>query len=621
MGSALRASMLAILLTACGQSDLSTSFDAAARKQSDIDNMTLSLWKRSPIVDSGNSSVTASTDLDTIPRTSLVFSGLTGLKSAVASSEITVYESSSSKQAPTFYEWAGLDVPTTNSDFQILMSYYHATKAKDHAKNMFTDVNFAATGNAVLPLTVYAMESGSVTASNYDPSAKTIQLYHDAKGALPNFRIADEADAVYHEFGHAVQDALNHTAINTAVAAFLDVYPANRDLDSILEGLADVDAAAVAQDDTILPYLSANLPSFLPTNYRTGNAAYRRSTRNTLKFPNAYVRQAHLDGRVISGALNDFRRVLAGETVTEPPGCTSSCTSLKLTANTVSSTTAFDRMMELGYRAYQQASTTVTFFQFANLLLDRCDNDSNVGTWCGDDATVRAALVSILDGRGLKSSSMSANNATILVGVTAGTIGSATGLSPAASGSPDVRFGQLGFMPFPNDTGFANTDSELNPCEVVLIYPNMVNVNATESIFDITVVLTGISGFTNLVPSGSTTPVETVTTSPSKKILGWLAPGESSDSLVNFYTGNSASRWYDAQNGAYLTQKLSSTYYPSELGWIVRAPNSYATSASATFQIYMRRYNASATSSYLIQTVTQSLTTSATGTESFCTAN
>lgn len=605
---------LAMALISCGRNKASESFEAAARKQTSLDNMTLELFARSPSVDSGDVTTTAADDLESIPRTELTFQDVISVDKEIASSDIVAYESPSQLSAPLFYDWAGEFIPTTNSAFQAFMSYYHATKAKKFATTLFPTVDFSSATNPIFPLTLYYKEDGDITGTVYDPADKAIHLMYDSDSKLPNFHVADEADSVYHEFGHALQHARNSSAFSTLVAGFLDLYPYNRDLDSILEALADFYAAAVARDDAILPYLAANLPSFLDASSRTGTQ-YKRSLQNTLAFPDAYIRNAHLDGRVVAAALNDFRKLLAGEILRVPVGCTS-CTDLRLSSSLwVDKATSYDRTLTLAYEAYDSLSSTSTFFQYATLLATKCAS-GNVSSWCSN-SEISTALGTILSGRGLKPASLATNDAILKRGEESAGLLDAT--TPVGSPADITVKTIAGFMPFPNDTGFANADSTVDICEVMLLYPNIENTNATESMYDITVSIEAISGFTNLLNPANSQVVEPVTSGASRKVLGWLKPGETSFSMVDFYLSNPTSRWYTEQFGSYFAQKLSADYFPSELGWLVRAPSTRGATGSVRFKISFRRYNSTTIAKYQTAIFTQTLTTSSDTTRTgFC---
>jgi len=124
---------------------------------------------------------------------------------------------------------------------------------------------------------------------------------------MPNYHVADEADATYHEFGHTIQGRHEQQRHRQPGCDPRELSATNRDLDTVLEALADFYAADVARDAVVLPYLAAN---FFRRSYRRHRAratAQLRSAANTYVFPDSYVREAHLDGRVLSGALNDFR--------------------------------------------------------------------------------------------------------------------------------------------------------------------------------------------------------------------------------------------------------------------------------------------------------------------------
>lgn len=605
---ALAVFLILVSLTGCGRSQVGTSFEAAARKQTALDNMTLELFKRSPIVDSGDGSINSTSDLDLISRTSLTFPNVINTKAAIQSSDFTVLVSQANKTAPNFFDYAGEFISSTDSAFQVFMTYHHVTKAKTYATGLFSDINFAASGNVILPMKVYAKDVGDVLGTSYDPGSKVIYLMNAPTSVRPKYSVADEADAVYHEFGHAVQDALNKTVIDTPIAGAADPYPANRDLDAILEGLADLYAAGIARDDAILPYLSANLPALLSKKSRTGYTSYKRSLSNSLSFPNGYVRAAHLDGRVLAAAMNDLRRFLAGYIVRVPAGCSGTgCTDLKISSGSaVANSVAWDRTVNLAYRTYEAMTSKTTMFGFGVLLADRCANSSYVSDWCSV-SEVSSALTTILDSRGIKPTALATNN-TALTFTANGVAGVLDATTPA-TGTNIVFNASVGAMDFPNDKGFANRDGEADLCEVFLIYPSFSLDSAADPLYDVAVKLESISAFTNLKNPSDQSVVETTTpvTGASRKLMGWIKPGESSGQLLDFVY-NTSSRWYDAQFGSYLSQKLSASYYPSDLGWLARTPATQGATASAQFRVTGRRYNATTIDAYFTALVTQKIT-------------
>jgi hypothetical protein len=610
-------------MISCGKSELDKVWDDAVRKQNALDSGYLDIWKRSPIIDGDNNSLTAFDNLDNISRGGVTVTGYLDPRAPIESSSLKVYDNTTSLSTPSLFDGAGEFISTKNSSFQVYMAFAHGMTAITHAVAQLPSTNFKNSSNLILPTKIYALQSGNVTATHYDPTYKSIYLYTNSASANPDFRIADEADAIYHEWGHAIQDALNKTVINNPMADFDGVYPANRDLDAILEALADFNAAAVAKDDRILMWLAANMPPILSSDTRTGTA-YRRNLDTTIRFPSAYIRNPHLDGRVLSAALNDFRKYLSGSAVTIPSDCTSSCTTLGI-ASPMSTDLAFDRVSQLAHYAYAQMTTTTTFFGFESLLESTCDSHAGV-TWC-DTTEIKDALSSILDGRGLRKqntlgSSSQNHTALNITHVTTGVAGNVTNAvitGTTITGATEIYVPQnLGWMPFPNDTGFANSDSAITGCEVMLIYPNLENRDSSEYFYDWTVSMVSNSGFSNMTAGGSTVEEVTLATSAQRKVLGWIGPSETTPMFINFVNESTYSgRWYQAWNGSTFARKLSSTYYPSELGWLVRAPSTASTVLSATFRIQGRRYNTTSINQVFSFDVTQSVTTATSGT-GFC---
>lgn len=577
--------LLALLLffglSSCGESDLLKKFKEATTKQNAISELSLELWARSPSIDGANSSLTASDDLESkVPRTKLYFENISDLEAPISSSKLKMQYSSLKADAPSFFDWAGKTVPWTNDDFRVLMAYYHLDKGISYIKTNFPSADTAAISNSIYPLKIRAAESGDALSTGYDYVNKIISFYKQKDGTRAGFSTAEESDAIYHELAHALQHSLNSTVLTFApfhrvtntddpVAQNLS---GNPDLDAIIEGLADFFAASVLRQEDILPYLQANASGLISSSNRNGNSHIRKLS-NAIYYPKAYMFQPHLDGRVLASALNDYRKYLQGKTVTILSAfCSTSCTRSK-TSGTVSEAAAWDAVNVLANTAFSLISTSTTFHGYSLQLESSCGG--------GADCTV---LTEILKGRGLYSSRTFNFEGTDLTFNT----------DPATA---DVLIdATLGWMPFPNDTGFANDDASVDPCEVIIIFPKIKNntdvvVARDMDLYNTVVTINSASGITDLKFPGTSTTVESTANSSGRftKIFGWMTPGSSSETLVQ----STSSDWYTSQAGAKFSQRISSTYFPADIGWLARASATGGATISINFTVTSSAFRAS----------------------------
>jgi hypothetical protein len=178
--------------------------------------------------------------------------------------------------------------------------------------------------------------------------------------------------------------------------------------------------------------------------------------------------------------------------------------------------------------------------------------------------------------------------------------------------------GALKFIPYPG-SGKSNSDEILDPCETVLVVPNLTNTSSNYTVNGKSYAVDWVDGLLRMTSfSGfSSTNYETNLTSTSNtKMLPWLSPGDSVYDLVK----NTSSRLYDISsgggNGSSMIKALDSDHQTSIVGWVLKAPASG--SVSVTIQLtQIRPYNAS-TNLWKSTSFTQTTTVNTSSGHSFC---
>ncbi len=755
-----------LFLSSCGVSDLSAGFQSGQRMQDSLDNGTLELMDRSPAVASGDNGLIASTGnrsvIDRSPRISLAFSGLFNLRDEVRNDDLTVYDSYSQKNIPTFFEWAGKFVRwSDNSDYKVLFTYYHAQKTIEYVDRLFDEAlipgayihywrrqssDVPTPPNGVdrdeilpaLPLTVYADETKdpdgntmTADASHFCPSfnvdhrsngldycidnsetdfdsikaeegaiKRVMTFYRHQQSPIPYFNPADDADTIYHEMGHVVQLIVNGRSMENPVGT-------NGHMDALLEGVADFFAGAVLQDSSLFRYSMANFKAAFPTSFAGSSVNNQRDLSNTLRFPDNFVGlsddpdapsvgNSHMSGRIISGLLYDLKKLYDGSM---PPSVRVHCDLDELSALTLCGQTTFtaitvagqsdwsswDIVLSLMLRTMISDSTDVdplnadhsTFHHFAKKLVEECQ--AAVDLECPADD-----LLDLVKIRGLYSLKEmypdQIAGATTAPYITEPERIYSIGPSDAGDLSPDdwgvTADDQLGFLEYnpsysgaPADGYWSNSDGVIDPCEVLVIFPQLINrthvmearskgltdeqanpATMGADIFDFKIAMNtnGFDGFLPFLVNG--TLIENVA-SPGyvdDKVIPWLSPGQSTSAAeltdsegdsANSYLrdafavfGDSESHVFDvhqdyrvSKNPQLMKAKSTKNDFPSNIGWIVRAPLTAGDVGAASFTVRYKVYNQFYKSdsgaavpgiSPLSVTFSQSLTVS--GTESFC---
>jgi hypothetical protein len=540
--------LLALALASCRGSTLSDQFYSGARRQEGLDNNSLYLWERSPAVASGNSSILSTASFDRlIPKTLRYFSNISDLRAPLASDDLILHYSHVDESAPTFFKWAGKRVPwQDNPDFRVLFAYGELDRGIAYVdalmsagyliespSKLFAWRQAVCTGQTrgersctastdilaapALPLTVssdnanfpggedslvtdtgfcpffnaeYYLGSGSActgreTNTNWKADwhsglvRRQISFYRDYE--YKKLNLVDDGDAVIHELGHVLQTAIN--------PALLESKPGqNLHLDAIIEGSADFFAAAYRRDDRVFRYAINNLYPIYPDNYVGELRGAERDPANSLYFPNAYSYKSPYDlGRVISGAMNDYRKLLAGETVE----ALAVATAITPASPASDSEDAWDMAAGVLFQTfYELAATdlTISLNRFAGRMVEVC-----VGMGAKCNSTL---IIAVLKNRGLLNqryysptlrlaANPTAQDLILPTGTNDGVYNNflfKLGQSKDAADHAEKRWGlnmpkTLGWAPFMpgGSTQFANDDGVINPCEAIVVFPQITN--------------------------------------------------------------------------------------------------------------------------------------------------
>jgi len=585
---------------ACGPAGFGGKLSQAVRKQNGLNNQTQDLWVRNPSADAGDPSLTVATArFDQVPRTSVVLTDVLDPKLPLEGTKLQVYASTAYQFAPSLFDWAGERIPWEEADFHIFNSFHHVTLARSYAATALSDL--PAVDVYKDSLVVYAVEEGAFGSTAFSPSEKSIWFekatLFDGK---PDYKTADDADVIYHEFAHFLQNQINPDLQSDSPSLFLNYLQR-----SLREGLADFSAAAVLGDDRTNAYPMAHVNLLGASAVSNMDAAtYSRSVRNTVAFPESFAGKPlpcyetvegcqsssahHSDGRVVAGALNDLRRLLMGQSV-DILHCTTStelapCT-VTLAAPYLSEADAWMAVFRLAHQAYGDLNIQSSLHYYGKRLAVRCLEYA----WCSGTAT-STALKRILVGRGLVSgdvTSGTAQDAPTTVIVEAAPAPTPT---PSSAAAPALS---VGYRVLSEGKYFANSDDYVDPCEGLLIWPNFT-VAAQANLYSVSVQIKEISGFQNLIDADGNAYENTLTPLTSFKVFGWMSPSESTSTLINTKT----SRWYTLSGGQTFASYPTGLDYAentpaklSAVSWAVRAPANRSTEASVKWLVTYRVYN------------------------------
>jgi hypothetical protein len=171
--------------------------------------------------------------------------------------------------------------------FEQVMGYYHITRAQEYIHSLgFTDVNNEAQKYKTTGLTI--------DNSFYDPSVDQITF---GTGGVDD---AEDAEVIWHEYGHAIQDA--------QVPGFGD----SEEAGSIGEGFGDywamTMASAVSPDTATTPW--ACIADWDSVSYTSGTPHCLRRVDGTKVYPGGLDGEVHDDGEIWSRALFDIFNAL-----------------------------------------------------------------------------------------------------------------------------------------------------------------------------------------------------------------------------------------------------------------------------------------------------------------------
>jgi hypothetical protein len=575
------------ILTGCGETGLYRKLEDAGRIQGDIDASALSLWERSPTADSSNYALKASDDLGKVPRKSVTLPGLLSKSNSLESDDIIVLDATLTAFSIPFSKWAGRRPFWDTDDFQMLMAYAHAARSLEYVRELFPNGNFsfkaydAANRLTVGQLSIFAAEIGDIFGTSYNPTRKSISFYrHGGDGELAKFNPVLEADAVYHEMAHYISHALScpvgavcPTDSNNVVTMSVGV---NTDLDAIQEGLADFFASVMTNDDRNFTFLNNNARELVSPQSRNG-VDFFRSVGNDLFFPDGFRQSAHLDGRVVSAALNDFRKYLLGKTV-KKVNCTVSATetcNFSVRSSPLSAERANAFAVKLAFNAFAELVRSSSYTDYALLLTELCVAGEN----CPDTGTASSVLRQILIQRGLISSfPVIADNSSVV-------------FSQNEEVADLYINSELGWRPFPDNTDLADSDSFIEPCELILVYPrirNSTQARVTKKVLhNLKAQLMSVDGFTEVrVSDRAIDPFPTASMKPSK-LLGWLSPNDEFGVLEK----DATSRLYTVRGSSTFTKLFGKNFTVPSMGWIMFAPNELGKSGSLRFKYKTRIFN------------------------------
>ncbi|HVJ64636.1 MAG TPA: hypothetical protein VM901_05225 [Bdellovibrionota bacterium] len=582
-----------LLLTACGQSLESMMFYEAARRQYALDNQMLQLFVRGPTWDGSDPAATAKSNIQSIPKTFITLPGLASLEGPLRGYYtngfgygVQVQYTETSTQSPIFNTWAGAQLNWNSKEFKAFMLYAHMAKAHkvafvDEPLNLssihalVTDDNYvvkgtAATGGNALLDTHFSYDNGGLFVNFYQ---------HTAQSALTKLNMVDEADAIYHEYAHYLQYVYNETAMRVPITHTEEGSVTNPDLDAIIEGTADYYAAAMTKSERILVYLENNMPLVrADTVVREG--FHNRSLSRLWRFPDTYIFNPHMDGRVIAGAINDIRKYIMNQKV-QISGCSDSLNPnpacfVKFGVDIVGIEDPWIKAFEISMLAFQNLTTPATnsYRFYARKLIDQVETfAASQGcavspAACG--AEVRADMLQLLAGRGLINLD---TNYTYLTLDPA----NATHVGTAATARIRVN-SSFNFVPFDPNRNLSNADNKLSECEIAVVMPDILNnTNVVGDATDFYNVHFRIKPNTisNLVPvrDANDQIIEQIEGSSIEwKFWGSLAPGRRGVDNVAV----SASDWYKSVNGSHFAKPPTLTNFPVPFGYMVSIPRNRA---------------------------------------------
>ena len=665
--------LMVCFLSACIQSQASKKFLDGSEKQDGLNTLSLEMFDRSPFHAAGEIPTFASDSLDaSVPKSLHYFQDISDTLSPISSSRLNVQYSFDDEGAPTFFTFAGQNLFwQNNQDYKAFFGYFYTNRALNYVDTLIDQLTSSA-GLALVDVDDVAWESSMLDASNNvvapnifpirivvdndvyfggDPSSVTNTHYcgvyndnflSDGEGpclgsstlaeladieaafsgasaylskrvhyfqdvSQPNFNSVDDSDVISHETFHAIQDAFIPELLGGGSSG-------NDQMRSVIEGTADFFISALNRSPEISRYFRYNLHALYPFFYAGALEPDGRDTDNPFYFPDAYMSAPqisglgnhHANGRIVSGAFNDIVQAASGNTVstftyaeTCPYGASSEC---DVQMANLTRTSAYNNVLQLVLLSLVKLNadpdkSDVGFSGFAEHVSNACNE---LSFWCDSDGVNK-----ILASRGLRTVHRWGDTYSQLWDL---------GSADETDSKGIVLNSGLGWVPFMpgGTTTYANDDNVLDPCEVIYVFPDIVNQSNSDDlssipgwgivdsefrgapIYELGYTLTaGPVGFVNFEhPLGFPDPWNGLPSTPTKGVpILW--PGESIESLFAdssrlFKTyGN---EWFDISQLARGSATSASQLY-SEMGWLFQLPDEVGADVALTMAITYKSHD------------------------------
>ena len=254
------------------------------------DNGTGKVFNPNPIVTSQTATLRDNNDsASAVPTTEYKTVPLQGLDGSGYLKGQYVYAHNKSKRnialEPTFtYNYNRFD-----NKFEEVMSYYHI----DVAQRYIQSLGFSSVNNRQIEILVNATTQDN---SWYSPTTKKITY---GSGGVDD---AEDADVIWHEYGHAIQDNQAPGFGSTAEGGAMG------------EGFGDY--WATSMHSTLSNYFITLVAIWDATSYDNHNPPYLRSVDTNKVYPTDWVGEVHADGEIWSATLWDIKKLL-GRTTTD----------------------------------------------------------------------------------------------------------------------------------------------------------------------------------------------------------------------------------------------------------------------------------------------------------------
>lgn len=583
---------LLLFAGACGQSIEELKFYQAARRQFALENDAMTLFTRGPTWDAADLYINARSNINAVPKSFVPLyelasqdGPLLGYYEDGLGYGIKVQYTSTNSQSPVFSKWAGNEINWNSKEFKAFMLYAHLSKAKKEALKGISDLDTRFQGASVkYDLKAIAAESGNALDANFyflaggDP---TITFYqHNSGNNLSTLNFADEADAIYHEYAHYIQNFYNGVVIGSSKSDVKNGQINNPDLDAVIEGTADYFTMAVTKSEKIHAYLENNMPLVLEGRI-VREGTHNRSYSRSWGFPETYILQEHFDGRVVSAAVNDLRKYLQGQDVAirncTPVGDPSCFVSLSGKVSGVED--MWMKAFELSMLAFEDSGVQTTYRGYFKNLMTETASFVTANGCGGCAAEVRSDLLALFAGRGL----IEADTASVYTtAIAASKIGTAA--------DDTIRMGaSFNFVPFAISSGKANGDAKLSECEIAVVMPDLTNnSNLAGPRSDFYNIHFRMKSFSNLqeVKYTDNTIVDPLTGSEQDwKFWGILKPTEKGANKLL----TSGSGWYTVTNGSHFSKPATLDNYPVSWGYMITVPRNRAgATISITWEIILQ---------------------------------